>query len=482
MKYSDSVAARIFEGKFLNNVDTGNYISTYKAANNYYTVFPATHSTAFAGLDLTDSFDFALTPKPNVNDLEVELMPLSTPRPGFDVTYRVITKNAGTTTINNAVIGFKMDSHQALLDASRPQTGMLADSIWWGPFTLNAFGIDTLLVTVTLDAPPALNNGDTLSISVTANPVLNDSSTANNKAALKEIVRGSFDPNDKTEIHAGVLSTTQYAGGDYLQYMIRFQNTGTDTAFFITVKDTLQSKLDFKSLEVISASHPYTFSMNGNIATWDFKKILLPDSNTDEQGSHGYILFKIKPQTGLTAGDEFTNKAAIYFDYNLPVLTNQEKTSIGDRAGICPNGNASFIAGIIGNSYQWQLNTGSGFTNLANTGVYSGVNAATLVLTNLPTTMSGYRYRCVVNGSNYSPEYRLKFAVRWNGTANSNWSDTANWDCGVLPDGQTEVIIGTAPNYPSVSSNVSCYSLSLAPGSNVTVATGFKLTITGKVN
>jgi hypothetical protein len=482
IKNTDTVTARIFGGLFLNNVDTGNYVTTYKPANNYYTVFPASHNSSFGNFDLKDSINFALAPKPNVNDLEVELLPLSTPRPGFDVTYRVITKNVGTTTLSNVVVGFKNDIRQSYIYASRTEAGIVADSVWWGPFTLNAFDIDTLYVTFTLDAPPTLNNGDTLSNIVTANPVVNDSSIANNVAAIREIVRGSFDPNDKTEVHGGTLTTTQYAGGEYLQYMIRFQNTGTDTAFFITVKDTLQAKLNLSTLEVVSTSHPFVFRLNGNIATWDFKKINLPDSTIDEPGSHGFILFKVKPKTGLAVGDEFANNAAIYFDYNLPVITNQDKTMIGSNNGVCPNGNVYFSAGITGATYQWQINTGSGYTNLSNGGIYSGVNTSVLTLTGAPTSLYGYRYRCIVNGGTISPENVLRFAVQWTGAAGTAWENTANWDCGSLPDAKTEVIIAAGVNYPQVNSNRSCYSLRLSPGSSVTVKTGFNLIITGKAN
>lgn len=481
-KATDTIATRIFDGRFLNNVDTGNYTSYYQPANNYYTVFPINHTTSFTNLDLTDSIDFALIPKPNVNDLEVQLLPISRTRLGSDVTYRVITKNVGTTTLNNVVIGIKKDSRETYTDASRNETGVLADSIWWGPFKMDAFDIDTLFVTFTLNTPAVLNIGDTILLQVTANPIINDSSVANNVAKIKEIVRGSFDPNDKSEIHAGTLTTTQYAGGEWLQYLIRFQNTGSDTAFYITIKDTLQSRLDLNSLEIISASHPYTFNLNGNVATWDFKKILLPDSTTDEAASHGFIHFKIKPRTGLSVGDEFTNKAAIYFDYNLPVITNLNKTIIGNNLGVCPGGNASFTAGVAGNSYQWQVNSGTGFTNLTNTGIYSGVTTGTLSLTAALPTMYGYKYRCVVNGTTNSPENTLKFSVRWLGTAGVAWENTANWDCGVLPNDQTDVVIPAGVVYPLVSSVASCYSLRLSPGSTVTVKSGSRLIITGKPN
>ncbi|MFZ4059019.1 MAG: DUF7619 domain-containing protein, partial [Ferruginibacter sp.] len=468
-------------GQFLNNADTGTYRTTYIPKRDYYNIYPTFKQSTFANFDLSDSFDIALSPKPNINDLEIDMVPLSIPRPGFDGIYRIVTKNVGTTNLNNVVIGLVKDSRQTYVDASRIESGSSADSIWWGPISLQAFETDTLFVLFNNAPPPALNFADTIELRVTANPVINDSSINNNVFRLRELVRGSFDPNDKTEIHAGTFSITQYAQGDYLQYQIRFQNTGTDTAFFITVKDTLQSNLDLSTLEVLSASHPYSFKLKGNIATWDFKNILLPDSTTDEFNSHGFITFKVKPKTGLTVGSVFSNKAAIYFDYNLPVITNEDNTIIGTNAGVCPNGNTAYIAGLTGSSYQWQVNNGTGYTNISNGGIYSGATTATLLLTGATTNLYGNKYRCLVNGNTYSPEYILKFSVRWTGAVNTAWENPANWNCNVVPDAKTEVTIPIVTNYPMVNVSTSCYSLRLLPGSTVTTKTGINLIITGRL-
>ncbi len=48
--------------------------------------------------------------------------------------------------------------------------------------------------------------------------------------------------------------------------------------------------------------------------------------------------------------------------------------------------------------YQWQLNTGSGWNNLANNSTYSGVTTPSLGLSNVFYSMNGYQYRCVVTG------------------------------------------------------------------------------------
>ncbi|MCE3283476.1 MAG: type sorting protein, partial [Chitinophagaceae bacterium] len=99
-------------------------------------------------------------------------------------------------------------------------------------------------------------------------------------------------------------------------------------AFNIFVKDTLSAKLDWNSLEMVSASHDYKLTINNGICTWHFDNIHLVDSNHNEPLSHGYLAFKIAARSSVVAGDVIQNRASIYFDYNLPVVTNTETTAI----------------------------------------------------------------------------------------------------------------------------------------------------------
>jgi hypothetical protein len=57
----------------------------------------------------------------------------------------------------------------------------------------------------------------------------------------------------------------------------------------------------------------------------------------------------------------------------------------------------SIVASGSNLTYQWQVNTGSGFTNITNGGVYSGATTTTLTLTAVPVSQNGYLYQCVVN-------------------------------------------------------------------------------------
>lgn len=142
------------------------------------------------------------------------------------------------------------------------------------------------------------------------------------------VITGSYDPNDKRVVAqnyqtTGYLEENNFAHGDTLRYMIRFQNTGNDTAFTVVIRDTLSSLVDPLSLVTEVASHNYSYRLYGQgIAEWRFDNILLPDSFVNEPMSHGFVKFKIMPVPDLPFWTEIYNGAAIYFDYNSPVITN----------------------------------------------------------------------------------------------------------------------------------------------------------------
>ena len=142
---------------------------------------------------------------------------------------------------------------------------------------------------------------------------------------------------------------------------------------------------------------------------------------------------------------------------------------------LCPFANTSLPAGKTGTIYQWQVDKGTGFEPLGDTGIYSGTNTNALALTAVPSNYHSYIYRCVVDGQ-FSDNHILKFKNAWLGSASSNWEDIANWECGSLPDANSDVVIPTGNVF--INSNSTCRSLTLGAGANIIIAPGFTLTIT----
>lgn len=140
---------------------------------------------------------------------------------------------------------------------------------------------------------------------------------------------GAFDPNDKTPYPAGIQEENYLRKNTDVEYRIRFQNSGTDTAFNIVVIDTISEFLDLNTLRVGVSSHDYEWSLDGRALSFNFNNIMLPDSNINEPASHGFIKFKISQIPDLADGTMIYNRADIYFDFNEPILTNEVFYTIG---------------------------------------------------------------------------------------------------------------------------------------------------------
>jgi hypothetical protein len=141
----------------------------------------------------------------------------------------------------------------------------------------------------------------------------------------------------------------------------------------------------------------------------------------------------------------------------------------------CAAANSLFCSNVSGSAYQWQVNTGAGFVNLADDINYTGSNTNTLHLTGANTAWYGYQYQCLVNGT-AGNRYTLKFAAYWNGAASAFWANPLNWNCGIVPDANTDAIINNGTVL--VNTNTVCRSVTVAPGVVFTVNTNVTFTVT----
>ncbi len=177
---------------------------------------------------------------------------------------------------------------------------------------------------INFTVPSATPLGSIFTSCMWAQPTITDLNYTNNNYCYSRTVTGSFDPNDKTVSPVGVGSNGDIAASATdLTYLIRFQNTGNGPAVNIVVKDTLSPNVDVNTFEMLGSSHNYNIEiLPGNILKWKFNNIMLPDSNSNEPGSHGYIQYRIKRTNNNTPGTQIKNTAYIYFDFNEPVVTN----------------------------------------------------------------------------------------------------------------------------------------------------------------
>ncbi len=105
--------------------------------------------------------------------------------------------------------------------------------------------------------------------------------------------------------------------------MIRFQNTGTASAIDVRISDALPIHVNVGSFVFLGSSHPCTTQIApGGLLEFRFDGINLPDSTSNEPNSHGWVMFRMTPNSYLLPGAVVGNNANIFFDFNAPVLTN----------------------------------------------------------------------------------------------------------------------------------------------------------------
>ncbi len=298
----------------------------------HYSAVPASHTGFMTGPNQVDSLnDFMYQPDSIFDDLEVALS-AGPFRPGFISAYVVYYSNKGTTTLSPQLVLHK-DPALSYITSTIPASVVSPDSIVMVLPQLLPLQSGTAQVTFKLDSTTSI--GTLLMADTQLTPVANDAYPQNNADTLISTVGGSFDPNDIT-VDKVSISADSILNPPYLTYLIRFQNTGTDTAFNVYVVNEIPLELDLSSFEMLGASHPYQLRLDASTRRliFDFPSVLLPDSTTNGPASHGFIFYRMRPPATLQPGDTIANSAAIYFDFNAPVLTNTAITIIQTPTGI----------------------------------------------------------------------------------------------------------------------------------------------------
>ncbi len=214
------------------------------------------------------------------------------------------------------------------------------DTLIWSYNNLSSLALpaywNSFMAQVNLTPNNTVGIGDSLCFELFTAPPAGDINAANNYSTFCVRVVNSYDPNikevsPKGEGAAGNIPATT----PELTYTVHFQNTGTATAYNVSIIDTLDSDLEPGVLQVVGSSHTMNAEwLTPQVVKFNFYSIMLADSGSDEAGSHGSVMFKVKPKAGLTVGTQIKNSAAIYFDSNAPVITNTVLNTIAEPLAV----------------------------------------------------------------------------------------------------------------------------------------------------
>ena len=347
-----NISSNLFNGSIFANtsgnysipVQSGTYTLTPIVENSaYFNISPVSSIISFPSVISPFIQNYCVSSNGNHNDLEIVLIPINQARPGFDAYYKLIFKNKGTTTQSGSA-NFTFDDNVLDIVSSIPNvSNQSTGNMTWNFTNLLPFESREIDIVLNLNSPietPALNSGDILNYTSSINGQT-DETPNDNISNLNQTVVNSYDPNDKTCLEGTTITPSMV--GEYVHYLIRFENNGTANAQNIVVKDMIDiNKFDINTLIPIKGSHNFETRISStNKVEFIFQNINLP---FDDANNDGYVSFKIKTKPNLVVGNTFSNSANIYFDYNFPIVTNNYTTTIQNSLGIQENNSINKIS------------------------------------------------------------------------------------------------------------------------------------------
>ncbi len=296
---------------------------------SFYKAVPKSISFGFSSYEeqLTVQ-DIAIQPNGIKDSLGISMTPWQDAIPGKRIAYSIAYRNLGTTQSEDT-IRFTYDTSKLIFDSSSVpllsnsgNTLIWLDTLGGSYFGNKYFGNGYQDPFIIFKVKTSVGLGETLqSATIIA------SATTSASYTDSMIIRGAYDPNNKQATPQ--LTTTQVANGNGIDYIIHFQNVGTDTANNIVIADTLSPLINPTVLQIVGDNPQPSFCyINNGIIYYQFLNVNLVDSSRSQLMSNGFVHFKLNPQLYVADGNVINNNASIYFDYNKPVVTNTATTLI----------------------------------------------------------------------------------------------------------------------------------------------------------
>lgn len=294
-----------------------------------YQFTPVTNNIIF------DTADFALRLDGSIEDIGIKILPNAgyKARRGITELYSLSYKNNGGKTIVQGKLKLKIDTGFKNFVAFPPPQLVTGGVAQWEFSSLDpgeektiifkgkVEGASTGQIEFLADAGSVSDvfggdNYDTLQQTV------DDDTTVNGKYIFPE-------PEDGDSVTVFDIN----GGQREVEYLIRFENTTTDTVQTVVVVDTIDLNLSIEYIQELGASHPYTTQvinlppqLGKGVLVWTFSNINLPPNllhSNDFVENRGHIRFRIRMSDKTPAGTLVKNKADVWFDFATQHATNK---------------------------------------------------------------------------------------------------------------------------------------------------------------
>lgn len=324
-------------------------------ANWVQTCPVGSYNVLVGATQVVDQQNLANQATASVTDVAVDMVAvypfgLTAPCCDVEMTYVISYVNKGTVAVNNATVQLTLlpgTSYQSSIanPLQLPPSGTNPYT-WTLPTPLQPFAQGLIYVTVLVDS--CGGNTPLLTAKADLLPYISgDANQSDNSTTHNVMVSCSFDPNDLQVSPKGCGFDGLVPRDTTFTYLILFQNLGSGPAHRVVVHDTLAAGLNLSTVNVLSSSHAYNLTANGQELVWTFSGIELPYADADEPGSHGFIRFQVRTLAGAVAGTQIPNVAEIYFDLNPAVVTSTTLNTLTND----PLPVASFSISATGNPF-----------------------------------------------------------------------------------------------------------------------------------
>lgn len=357
-----STALSGIDGGYVIHADSGAYQVLPVLPGPWWQVStaPSVHAVQLTeAAPVAGGLDFGLTAAVDTTIIEASVHTM----PGVcesEVLQYLVYTNRGTR-IEQGRVTLDLDTLFTFNSADPAPDLIAEDHYEWNFTDLGYEEVRTIVVNVTRPSAFFINdtlNADLQVLRTDVGGTVTDTFTY----AWAEEVLCSYDPNDKQvrPRGRGPIGVVDIAT-PYLDYTIRFQNTGNAPAVDVVLRDMLSELLERTSIEVLGYSHQPTdilIGADGELRV-EFRGINLPDSATSNELSQGFFTFRVGVPVGTPSGTQIANGAAIFFDLNAPVITNAVVNTFIDCslfAATITELADGLLQASPGASYQWLLN------------------------------------------------------------------------------------------------------------------------------
>jgi hypothetical protein len=283
--------------------------------------------------------------------------------------------------------------------------------------------VPTLIVDYTINSPTVTTNPTNVTTDVGAGPVtFTAAATGTPSPTVKwQVDTGSgFTDLGNDSFYSGETTTTLTVTGATVamngyKYRAVFTNgiapDGTTTAATLTVNPalgmtpaTLPSGVPtaayHQTITVTGGTTPYTSLVVSNFAAGGTG---LTSSDIVANATSGTIVINGTPTAvgtlSFTVTVIDTVNVQLVRDYTVtidqPPTVTASPTSVTTDVGLAAVTFTAAASGTPAPTVKWQADTGSGFADISNGGVYSGATTGTLTVTGATLAMNGYKYRAV---------------------------------------------------------------------------------------